>query len=153
MLAAKIYWDNFNYWSFVCQYFFQGLFRLQLAELKKFEPVAERFADLNLRAQALLKEWGKRADDPPVKRYQVMPPTPSSLASLHIDLATEMTPEETLAYMEERANRSQEVLTELLLRALTELGPEEGAAMLEAIGAGEWPQPHLAARGGGRGGR
>ncbi|HJL19379.1 MAG TPA: NAD(P)/FAD-dependent oxidoreductase [Sandaracinaceae bacterium LLY-WYZ-13_1] len=145
-MAAKIYWDNFNYWAFVCQYFFQGLFRLPLEEQRAFVDVAQRFASLNLRAQQLFAGWAARAEDGPERRHVVLPPIPSLLANLHLDLEREMTPAQTRAYMEEKADLAEELLTQLLLRAVTELGPDPGAALVEALGAADWPLAGLEAR-------
>ena len=146
VMAAKIYWDNFSYWSFVCQYFFQEIFRLELAGQKRFDDVAERFAQLNLRAQMLFKVWGREASDVPVRRHQIMPPIPSELANLHLDLGQDMSPDDTRAYMNDRADRAEEVLTEMVLRAVTELGPEKGRALVEEIGAGDWTLRAIDAR-------
>ena len=146
VLSAKIYWDNFNYWSFVCQYFFQGIHRLGVGEQKGFVDVAQRFASMNLRAQRFFAEWAARASDAPERRHVVMPPIPSTLASLHLDLEKEMSPSETLLYMEEKAAAAEEVLTELLLRAVTELGPILGEELVEACEARAWPLAGLDAR-------
>lgn len=146
VLPAKIYWDNTNYWSFLCQYFFQELYRLPLDEQRVFLPIAERFASLNLRGQKLLTHWARLATDPVAREHVVTPPIPSMLANLHLDLEKQMTPAETLAYFEEKAVATEEVLTDLLLRAVTELGPERGRALVEAIGARDWPLTGLAAR-------
>jgi flavin-dependent dehydrogenase len=157
VMAAKIYWDNFNYWSFVCQYFFQEVFRLPLAAQQAFVDVAQRFASLNLRGQALFARWAERATDAPERRHVVLPPIPSLLANLHLDLEKRMSPEQTRAYMEDKADLAEELLTQLLLRALTELGPARGAALVETLGATEWPlrglDARLTAEAGGRRGR
>ncbi len=146
VLPAKLYWDNTNYWSFVCQYFFQGIHRLPLSEQARFLPVAERFASLNLRGQKLLTHWARLATDPVERVHVVIPPIPSMLANLHLDLEKEMSLEETLAYLEEKADATEVVLTDLLLRAVCELGAERGKALVDALGAREWPLPDLRAR-------
>ncbi|MFK7988332.1 MAG: NAD(P)/FAD-dependent oxidoreductase [Sandaracinaceae bacterium] len=157
VLAAKIYWDNFNYWAFVCQYWFQDLYKLPIAEQRAFLPVAERFAVLNERAQKLFSEWAQRAKDAPERRHVVMPPIPSMLANLHLDLEKAMTPDETVAYMSEKADLAEELLTEMLLRAVLELGGEAGASLTDALGVSEWTlrgvEPRLQAERGGRRGR
>ncbi|MCB9596483.1 MAG: tryptophan 7-halogenase [Sandaracinaceae bacterium] len=143
VLAAKIYWDNTNYWSFVCQFFFQELYRLPLEEQKKLLPVCERFASLNLRAQKMLSAWAKLAGDPVERDHVVHPPIPSMLANLHLDLEKQMSPEETLAYFVEKADAAEVVLTDLLLRAVTELGPERGRELVETVDARAWPLADL----------
>lgn len=142
VMAAKIYWDNFNYWSFVCQYFFQSIWALDLEGQRRFVDVAQRFASLNIRAQRFFAAWAARADDAPDGKNVILPPIPSMLANLHLDLELEMTPDETLAYMNEKAALAEELLTDLLLRAAAEVGPE----VVDAAGAREWPLAGLDAR-------
>ncbi len=138
VMSAKIYWDNFNYWSFLCQYFFQDVWRLPIEEQQPFVAVGDRFAELNLRAQKLFAEWAARASDRPERRAVIMPPIPSILGNLHLDLARTMSPAETLAYMSEKADLCEELLADLLLRAISLLGPEDGRALVAATGAASW---------------
>ncbi|RZO60574.1 MAG: NAD(P)/FAD-dependent oxidoreductase [Sandaracinaceae bacterium] len=142
VMAAKIYWDNFNYWAFVCQYFFQGLWALDLEGQRRFVDVAQRFASLNLRAQRLFAAWAARAADAPDGKSVVLPPIPSMLANLHLDLEREMSPDETLAYMDDKADAAEELLTDLLLRAAAEVGD----AVVAESGASDWPLAGLDAR-------
>lgn len=146
VLAAKVYWDNFSYWSFVCQYFFQDLIRLPAEAHQQVVDVGNRFAELNLRAQRLFAEWADRADDRPERREIVMPPIPSILANLHLDLAKRMTADEALAYMNEKADLASSLLGELLLRAVCAVGAEEGRAMMDVLEAHAWDLPDIAAR-------
>ena len=146
IMAAKVYWDNFSYWSFLCQYFFQDLIRLPVEEQAPVWAVGDRFAELNLRAQRLFAEWALRASDLPERREIVMPPIPSMLANLHLDLAKRMTKEEALAYMNEKADLATELLGELLLRAVCAVGPEQGRALVDALDARSWDLGGLSAR-------
>ncbi len=124
VLAAKVYWDNFNYWSFVCQYFFKRVFTLRGAEHEHFMPIARGFGALNFQAQKMLSEWAKLATDAPDGRAIMLPPVPSLLANLHLDLDKEMSFDEVHAYMTEKLALAYEVLAEIELRAVWELGPE-----------------------------
>ena len=157
VMASKIYWDNTNYWSFVCQYFFQELYRLPLEEQKAFLPVCESFASLNLRAQELFTWWAAHAEDAIERDHVIMPPIPSMLANLHLDLEKEMDRDEAHAYLREKADQAERLLTDLLLRAASELGASSAARMVEEIGAREWPllglEARIAAERGGRRGR
>lgn len=146
VMAAKIYWDNFSYWSWLCQYFFQEAWRLPPIEQEPFVAMGHRFAELGLRAQQLFVEWAARAEDLPERRHVIMPPIPSMLANLHLDLEKRMTPAETLAYMEDKVTLARELLGELLLRALAAVGVERGRALIDALGAREWDLPELRAR-------
>lgn len=146
VMAAKVYWDDFTYWSFICQYFFRRLYTLPAAEHARFEAMAERFADLQQRAQALLSAWARRGPTEPTTVHIKVPTIPSVLANLHLDLAREMSPDETHAFMQEKLGWAEEVLDELVLRALAALGPDEGAAMAAAIGLAAWPRRPSAER-------
>jgi flavin-dependent dehydrogenase len=146
VLAAKIYWDNFAYWSWLCQYFFQDIWRLPIAEQAPFVEMGQRFAELQLKAQHLFAEWARRGHDAPERRHVILPPIPSMLANLHLDLDERMSPAETLAYMEDKVVLARELLADLLLRAVAAVGAEEGRALIDAIGAREWHLPDLPAR-------
>ena len=146
IMAAKVYWDNFSYWSFLCQYFFQDLIRLPVDAQKPVWEVGDRFAALNLRAQRLFAEWARYPGELPEGREIVMPPIPSILANLHLDLDKRMTPEEALAYLNEKADLATELLGELLLRAVCAVGPDHGRALVGALEAESWDLTELSAR-------
>ena len=138
VMAAKIYWDDFNYWAFVCQYFFKQLWKLPPAEHARFVEIAKGFAVLSFRAQKLLAEWAKRASDPQRAGYVSLPPIPSLLANLHLDLETPMTPDEAHAYMTEKLALAGELLNEILLRALISLGPSQRLELARAVDVASW---------------
>ncbi len=137
-MAAKIYWDDFNYWAFVCQYFFRRLYQLDDAEHARFDAIAESFRTLQFRAQRILAEWAARAKDEPEPRYVAMPTIPSMLANLHLDLEKEMSVEETHAYLLEKLALAEEVLDEIALRAIAELGPTLGLEAARASELSSW---------------
>jgi flavin-dependent dehydrogenase len=139
-MAAKIYWDDFNYWSFVCQYFFRRLYELPDAEHARFDLVAEEFRTLQFRAQKVLAEWARRAGDEPKAVHVTLPPVPSILANLHLDLEKDMTVDEVHAYMVDKLALAGEVLDEIVLRALAALGPSLGAELARAVGLSSWPR-------------
>jgi flavin-dependent dehydrogenase len=139
-MAAKIYWDDFNYWSFVCQYFFRRLYELDDAPHARFDAIAEEFRTLQFRAQKVLSEWAKRAKDEPKAVHVTLPPVPSILANLHLDLEKEMTVDEVHAYMVEKLALAEEVLDEIVLRALAALGPSLGAELARETGLASWPR-------------
>jgi flavin-dependent dehydrogenase len=139
-MAAKIYWDDFNYWSFVCQYFFRRLYELDDAPHARFDAIAEEFRTLQFRAQKVLSEWAKRAKDEPKAVHVTLPPVPSILANLHLDLEKEMSVDEVHAYMVEKLALAEEVLDEIVLRALAALGPSLGAELARETGLASWPR-------------
>ena len=65
VMAAKVYWDDFTYWSFICQYFFRRLYKLPAAEHARFEVLANAFGALQRRAQHLLSQWARRGPTEP----------------------------------------------------------------------------------------
>jgi hypothetical protein len=139
-MAAKIYWDDFNYWSFVCQYFFRRLYELDDAPHARFDAIAEEFRTLQFRAQKVLAGWAKRAKDAPKAVHVTLPPVPSILANLHLDLEKEMSVDEVHAYMVEKLALAEEVLDEIVLRALAALGPSLGAELAHETGLASWPR-------------
>ncbi len=138
VLPAKVYWDDFHYWSFVCQYFFKSCWKLPPEEHAKFVAVARDFADLQFKGQLLLSEWAKRATDAPERMHITLPPVPSVLANLHLDLEKDMDTSELLAYMKDKHAMARELLLELALRALLELGPKAGAELAQVVGLASW---------------
>ncbi|MFN7698223.1 MAG: NAD(P)/FAD-dependent oxidoreductase [Deltaproteobacteria bacterium] len=139
-MAAKVYWDDFNYWSFVCQYFFRRLYELDDASHARFDEIAEEFRTLQFRAQKVLSEWAKRAADRPEPVHVTLPPVPSILANLHLDLEKEMSVDEVHAYMVDKLALAEEVLDEVVLRALAALGPSLGAELARETGLASWPR-------------
>ncbi|HEY8374948.1 MAG TPA: tryptophan 7-halogenase [Nannocystis sp.] len=139
VLPAKVYWDDFVYWSFVCQYFFRGLYRLPAGEHDRFEAVGREFAALQFRAQKLLAEWARRADNTPRAEHVILPVIPSMLANLYLDLVREMSVAETYDYVRDKLALAGVVLGELALRALADLGPAERDDLARVVDLPAWP--------------
>ncbi|MBZ5712511.1 NAD(P)/FAD-dependent oxidoreductase [Nannocystis pusilla] len=139
VLPAKVYWDDFVYWSFVCQYFFRGLYRLPGDQHERFEVLGREFAALQFRAQKLLAEWARRADNVPREAHVLLPVIPSMLANLYLDLTRDMSPDEVHAYMRDKLELAGEVLSELALRALAEVTPEQRDELAGLLDLPGWP--------------
>ncbi len=141
-LAAKLYWDNFHYWSFVCQYFFQRLYRLAPSEHARFRELHKSFAALNVKAQKVLKAWATiEPDDEPGRvwgDFVPLPQFPSLLADLHLDLLNERDADATYAVMRKNLAGAEEVVAELVLRALKAVGPTNAARLAADTGLAEW---------------
>lgn len=137
-LMAKVYWDNFIYWSYPCQLVLQGLYRLTGPELAEVLPVGLRFSELTLRLQHLFAAWAELAPARGPAGFRPMPNFPSVLVDAHLALRNEMSPSETLAYMKSRLAEGEEITGEILLRAMDEVGPEKIDALLERAKVGEW---------------
>ncbi len=138
VMAPKIYWDNINYWAFACQFFFQEIYRLPLSDQAPFLDLAARFSHQHARAQDIFAFWAEHASDDAKPSHIVLPPVPSVLATMHRDLAKDMTPEQTLEYMTGSFGVAQDAFADILVRALASLGRERGAELVEKLGVHEW---------------
>jgi len=141
-LAAKLYWDNFHYWSFVCQYFFQRLYRLAPSEHARFRELHRKFAALNVKAQKVLKAWAHIAPQDEPGRvwgdFVPLPQFPSLLADLHLDLQNERDADATYEVMSKNLAGAQEVVAELVLRALKAVGPKNAQRLADDTGFVDW---------------
>lgn len=144
LMGAKLWWDFFNYWSFMCAHFFQGIWRQDAATLKKFRAMQARFYQLNSRAQTLLETWAELKATPfgGPKGFVGLPSFPSTLADAHVELKVKRTVDETYAKMERDLKIGQELVTEILAHALRDLGSERAAELGRRIGLSlDWDLP------------
>ncbi len=140
-IAGKLYWDYVQYWAFVCQYFFQRIYALPVAEHRRFSAMLDKFIELNRKAQSVLQAWAKIAPYEPTVEQVKLPQFPSMLADLHLDLMIEKDKERTYADMERDYENARAVVTELVLRALRRAGASRAAALAEEIGLASWDLP------------
>lgn len=132
-LAGKLYWDFVQYWAFICQYFFQEIHRLPAAEHRRFTEMLLSWIELNRRAQRVVRAWAEMAPHEPATERVNLPQFPSALADFHLDLMLRKSPDETYRDMERDLARAEEVVSELVLRALRRAGPERAAALAAKI--------------------
>ncbi len=137
-MSAKVYWDNFAYWSFTCHYYQQGIYQLGAEEHEPFTEVGRRFIELTSRMQTFFKGWAEVAPSPEEATFRPLPVFPSVLVDAHLAVATRMTVDETLEYMRMRARQGEEIVGEIVLRVIQELGPELGQKLLESVGFDGW---------------
>jgi len=137
-MLAKVYWDNFAYWSYSCQYFLRGIYRLSGAAAEPYQEIGQRIVELSGYMQLLLREWALLAPEEPEAGSVGMPRFPSVLVDAHLALRDEMTPEQTLAYMRMRIEQAEEIAGEFLVRVLRELGEENGARLLDRANVARW---------------
>lgn len=137
-MATKIYWDNFAYWSFPCQYFQQKIFALTGEAHAAFSAVGLRFVELSGYAQRLFIAWAELAPERPEPGFCALPSFPSLLVDAHLALERNMTPDETLAYMNTQAQVGHEILGELLLRVVFELPVPVASELLARVDAHTW---------------
>ncbi|MBY0401408.1 NAD(P)/FAD-dependent oxidoreductase, partial [Myxococcota bacterium] len=137
-LLAKVYWDNFIYWSYPCQLFMQGLYRLTGPAMEELIPIGMRYGQLSNRMQRVLAAWAELAPEPTQKGFRSMPSYPSVLIDAHLALRNRWDTKETLDAMRMRLVQAEEIFGEILLRALDAVGPERVDALIERVGAHGW---------------
>jgi hypothetical protein len=138
VLPAKLYWDNFHYWSFICQYFFNRIYAVPPAEHRRFRELGREFQMLNLKAQSMLKTWAKIQPGEAKGDFVPLPQFPSQLANLHLDLQNRRSPDETYEVMKKNLEGAKEVVAELTLRALKAVGPRGVADLVATTRFFEW---------------
>lgn len=137
-MAAKYYWDNFLYWSYHCEYFVQGIYRLSGDALAAFVPLRDGFRAVNKRMQSLLHHWSLLADDGPSGGFVTVPGLSSLSIESYLCMLTEMDPEDTQEFMALRLGQAREMLGEMTLRVLAELGPVRGRQLVQETGLADW---------------
>ncbi|MCB9544157.1 MAG: NAD(P)/FAD-dependent oxidoreductase [Myxococcales bacterium] len=137
-MLSKLYWDNLTYWSFVCQYYMQRIYRQVGEDHARFAAVGSRFAGMTANMQRLLRAWAERAPEAPDGRFYGMPRFPSVLVDAHVALQARMSPDETLAYMAKRADQAEVVAADLLVRVLSDLGADKARALVDDLGVRHW---------------
>jgi flavin-dependent dehydrogenase len=150
VFAAKLWWDFFHYWTFICPYFFARGYRLPSERLGPVHDVGDRYIVLNGRAQELFEQWAALME-PAVpggarRPFVPLPMFPSFLADQHITLQQNRAPEEAAAKAVADVPREEELLAEMLLRALRSLGPDKARVLAERIDLASWDLPMSAER-------
>ena len=139
VLSAKLYWDYLYYWAMLCPYFFQEIYRLPVDEHRRFSDMLLRWRELNERAQTVLAAFGDVASSEPVETFVGLPWPATTLSDLHLDLLQPKDPDRTYADMERALGWGEEVVLELLLRALRRAGPTLAAEVARKVDVAHWP--------------
>ncbi len=137
-MAAKIYWDNFAYWSFPCQYYLQDLYRISGPLHSEIASVGARFVELSGYVQELMRAWAERAPEAPVGAQHGLPAFPSLVVDAHLKLTETMTPEETRDFILAQAEIGEQLVCELVFRLARELGPSGTEAVFDALRVSRW---------------
>jgi flavin-dependent dehydrogenase len=137
-MAAKVFWDNLNYWSFTCHFYQQGLYRLDLAEYEPFGRIGRRLLELGDNVQRFLSAWAELAPMPQQPVFIGAPHFPSVLIDAHTRVAQKMTKPEFLEYLELRLRQIEEIAGEIVLRVVQEVGPVLGRELLERTRFPSW---------------
>ena len=138
VFGAKLWWDFFNYWSFMSPFFFQKIYRLDADSLARFRAMGERYWALNTIAQRVLESWGhlkpSGAENDNRRDFVPLPMYPSVLADQHLALEQELSPEETYAKMERDLETGRQLIAEVVVHTLRDLGPERAAEFGRLVG-------------------
>ncbi len=137
-MANKIFWNNFAYWSFTCQYFQQDLCRLEGEQHMQFAEVGRRFLELTGHMENLLRHWALMAPERPMAVFKQAPAFPSVLIEAHVAVAQKMSTTDTLAYIAHRLEQGHELIGEFVLRIVQELGPEQAQTLLDEVKFWTW---------------
>ena len=137
-MLAKIYWDNFSYWTFLCQYYLREIYRLSGARHSEQVEAGQRIFEISNYVQSLLREWALLAPHEPEARFEDVPAFPSILVDTHVALQDEMTPDETLAYIRKRAVEAEEIAGELLVKVVSRLGEPKADELVSKLGINRW---------------
>jgi len=144
-MASKIYWDNFAYWSYPCQYFRQRMYRLSGEAHDRFKRTGARFVVLSSYIQQLVRHWALLAPEGPTPGFLGLPAFPSVVIDAHCALLEDSTPEEAQLALETRVAQAEQIVAELVLRVVQELGPERGAQLIERARLEDWEGLAIAA--------
>lgn len=137
-MLAKVYWDNFAYWSFLCQYFLQEIYRLSGPDHTAQVEAGQRIFELSNYVQTLLREWALLSPHEPEARFEDLPAFPSILVDTHLALQDEMTPAQTLAYLRKRAREGEEIVGEIVVRVVSQLGAAKAKELVSKLGIERW---------------
>jgi hypothetical protein len=137
-MLAKVYWDNFAYWSYSCQYFMRKIYCLSGKDAGPFIEVGQRFIELSNYMQSLFRAWSLEAPEEPEAGFAAMPRFPSVLVDAHIALRDPMSPSETLVYMQKRLHEAEVIAGELVVSVLSHVGDEKAAKIAEQVKLSTW---------------
>lgn len=137
-MRTKIYYDNFSYWSFPCQYFLQQIYRQSGAAHARFGSLGQRYVQLSGYVQAMMRFWAIEAPELPEAGFAPCPTYPSVMVDAHVALTDKMSPSETFDYMHMRVEQAEELVGELLIRLLYELGDELAKKAMETLAIARW---------------
>lgn len=141
-MALKVFWDNFSYWSFPCQYFQQNMYRLRGSDHDAVAEVGMRFVELSDYVQALVQQIAVHHPLREIPQgFLGLPSYPSVPVDAHLALQLHMNPEETVAYIRKRLSEGEALVGEYVVRTVLEYGPVEGLSLLERAGFPRWNLP------------
>lgn len=123
-MHMKVYWDNFSYWSYPCQFYMQELYRLTGERLTEVSVVGQRYVELSNYVQKMLAAWASLKSEAPKGSFGGMPHFPSVLIDAHMNLQNKLSPAEALDYMKSQLLLAEEIVAEIAVRVAFEVGDE-----------------------------
>lgn len=129
-MAAKVYFDNFGYWSFFAQYYFQKFFAELGPAHDEYVRLGVQLADLSRRIQSLVRAWALATPSDAGPVFIGMPRFPSLLVDVYMDLRETRDIRAATVLLAQRVEQAREVAAELALRVLINAGPELGPELL-----------------------
>lgn len=137
-MYLKLYWDNFWYWSFPCQYIFQEIYRETGENFNRFANSGQRMIELSNYLQALTAAWAAQAPSTHEPGFGQMPGFPSRALDAHVALQQKMSFDETLEYIAMRTGHGEEFIGEALVRVLFTVGDAHARALAETLKIDRW---------------
>ena len=141
-MQVKLYWDYFLYWVFPSQFMMRGIYKLRAEAALPFLGQGLRFTEISTYIQRLVHEWAVLAPEEPRAEF-VHIPSAGLLHETHLALAQDMGVEQTLSYMRARVVDAEQIVVELLLHVLAQLGEARGAELIARAGVARWKLPAL----------
>ena len=134
VFAPKLWWDFTHYWDCACTYFFNKGYEFSLEEHRRIREPLEKLFAMNRKAQDLFDAWARMTPPDATRRkpFVGLPPYPCFLTDQHMALAEPALGDALFPRLEGHVALGEEVLREVFLRALCEVG-EAGAKELGAV--------------------
>jgi hypothetical protein len=129
-MAAKVYFDNFGYWSFFAQYFFQKFYAELGPAHDEYVNLGVQLANLSRRVQTLVRGWALATVSDVGPAFIGMPRFPSFLVDVYMDLRETRDIAAATTLLQCRVEQAREIAAEIALRVLINAGPEVGPQLL-----------------------
>lgn len=137
-MSAKIYWDNFVYWSYTGQYFQQNVWQMDADNQGRINAAGRLFGECSAAMQALFRAWAVLEPSVAHPIMMGLPTFPSVLVDAHIAMGQKMEAAEAVAYIEQRANQGREMVTEFVVRVIQLVSPDTARAILGQARYDSW---------------
>lgn len=137
-MQAKVYWDNFVYWSFTCQSFQQKSWAFEPALRDAVDAQGRRFVEFSGAIYPLLNAYATLWPSTAHPIMTALPDFPSVLVDAHVATGESMEPQAMLDYVTLRADQAEEMLVEFVLRIIQSVSSEVAQQILERCHFHQW---------------